>query len=68
MTLMKLRLDFLFADLSQHFGIYFLVVARKFFIHGHEINLLKIIFDVKSEVVCSHNKYGNNISNHTQNV
>ena len=34
-TLMKLRLDFLFTDLPQHFGIYLVVFALKFFIHGH---------------------------------
>ena len=35
MTLMKLRLDFLFVDLSQHFGTDLVVFALKFFIHGH---------------------------------
>ena len=33
MTLMKLRLNFLFTDLSQHFRIYLVVFALKFFIH-----------------------------------
>ena len=37
MTLMKLRLDFLFTDLSQHFGIYLVVFALEVFIHGHEV-------------------------------
>ena len=32
MTLMKLRLDFLFTDLSQHFGMYLVVFALMFFI------------------------------------
>ena len=30
---MKLRLDSLFTDLPQHFGIYLVVFALKFFIH-----------------------------------
>ena len=35
--LMKLRLDFLFRDLShdQHFRMYLMVFAIKFFIHAH---------------------------------
>ena len=35
MNLMKLRLDLLFTDFSQHFEIYFVAIALKFFIHGH---------------------------------
>ena len=35
MALMDLRLDFLFTDLSQYFGIYLVVLAVKFFIHWH---------------------------------
>ena len=31
MTLMKVRLDFLFTDLSQHFRIYLVALALKFF-------------------------------------
>ena len=31
----KLRLNFLFIDLSQKFGKYLMVFAPKFFIHGH---------------------------------
>ena len=31
----ELRLDFLSADLSQHFGIYLVVFTIKFFIHLH---------------------------------
>ena len=34
MTLMKLRLGFLFTDLSQQFRMYLMVFALKFFIHG----------------------------------
>ena len=34
MTLMKLKLDFLFTDFSQHFRIYLVVFALKLFIHG----------------------------------
>ena len=33
--LIKIRLNFLFPDLFQHFRIYLLVFALKFFIHGH---------------------------------
>ena len=33
----KLRLNFLFVDLSQDFGIYLMVFALKFFIHGHAV-------------------------------
>ena len=68
MTLMKLRLDFLFTDLSQHFGIYLVTFALKFFIHGHGSEIIKIICDVKSKVICLHNRYGNNINNRTQNI
>ena len=57
--LMKSRLNFLFVHLSQHFGIFLVAFAHKFIIHGHQINLLKIIYDVQ---------YGNNISNHIQNM
>ena len=34
--LTKLRSDFLFTDLSQHFGIYLVVFALKLFIHRHD--------------------------------
>ena len=37
MTLMKLRLESLFAYLSQCFGIYLVVFALKFFIHRHTV-------------------------------
>ena len=46
MTLSKLRLDFLFTDLSQHFGTDLMVFALKFFIHGHGY----VTGDVKSYV------------------
>ena len=36
MTLMKLKLNFLFTELPQHFGIYLVIFARKLFIRGHE--------------------------------
>ena len=40
MTLMKLRLEFLFTDLSQHFRIYLVVIAlRFFFINGGRVYL-----------------------------
>ena len=42
---MKLRLDFLFTDLSQHFGIDLVVFALKFFINGHGVR-----GDVKSSM------------------
>ena len=61
MTLMKLRLHFLFRDLSQHFGIYLVAFDHIFFIRGHGLNLFKVICDVKSKVICSHNGYGNYI-------
>ena len=35
MTL-KMILGLIFADLSQHFRIYLMVFALKYFIHGHE--------------------------------
>ena len=35
MTEIRLRLDFLFIDLSQHFRIYLVVFALKLFIYGH---------------------------------
>ena len=35
MILMKLGLDFLFTDLSQHFGTDLVVFTLKFLIHGH---------------------------------
>ena len=35
MTLLNLRFDFLFTDLSQYFGIYLVAFALTFFIHGH---------------------------------
>ena len=44
MNLMKLRLDFLFTDLSQQFGIDLVVFALKLFIHGHGFK----VPDVKS--------------------
>ena len=34
MTLIKLRLGFFVTDLSQHFEIYLMAFALKFFIHG----------------------------------
>ena len=51
MTLTKLRLDFLFTDLSQHFGIYLVVFALKFFINRHG-ERGEVIYVVKSN---SHN-------------
>ena len=34
---MKMRLDFLFPDLSQHFGLDLVVFALKFFIMGMSV-------------------------------
>ena len=65
---MRLRLDFLLRDLSQYFRIYLVTFTHTFFIHGHGINVLKIIYDVKSKLICSYNSYGNNISDHFQNA
>ena len=39
MTLMKLRLDLFFTDLSQHFDIYLVVFALKPFIHRHGLEV-----------------------------
>ena len=50
MTLRKLRLPFLLRDLSRHFRIYLVAFDHNFFIRGYEIDLLKIICDVKSKV------------------
>ena len=55
MTLMKLRLDFLFTDLSQDFKIYLVVFALKFFIHGHWVR-----GDVKSFVLQKWESYNHN--------
>ena len=46
MTLTKLRLDFIFADLSQYFGIDLKVFALKFFIHGHGCKRWRKVTDV----------------------
>ena len=35
MSLRKLRLDFSFTDISQHFALYMMVFVLKFFIHHH---------------------------------
>ena len=42
--------------------------ARKFFVYGYGIYLLKIICDVKQKVICSYNRNGHNIGNHIQNL
>ena len=47
MTLIKLRLDFLFTDISQRFGIYLVVFALNFFIHQYWVRS-----DLKLEVIC----------------
>ena len=58
MTVMKLRLCSFFIDLSQHFGIYLVVFALHFFIHGYGGKLwLKVISVVKSRVVQPQQKY-----------
>ena len=55
MTLMKLRLDFLFTDLSQCFGIDLMVFALKFFIQGHGCKRWrKVICVVKLKVLQHH--------------
>ena len=60
MILIKVRLGFLVTDLSQHFAIYLLVVAVKFFIHGYVGDL--------SHLFLMYSRYGNSISNHTQKI
>ena len=55
MTLMKLRLNFLFADISQHFEITLIVFALKVFIYWHGVR-----DDFKSFV--SQNQKSNNRS------
>ena len=47
------RLDFLFKDLSQHFGIYLVVFALKLF-HRHEVR-----GDLTSKVIQPQPKYKN---------
>ena len=62
MTLMKMRVDFLFTDFSQHFGINLVVFALKFFIHGHRRYEVRIMLETsnlarKYTPICSFRKY-----------
>ena len=58
MTLIKLRLDSLFTDLSQHFRIYLVVFALKFFIMGMGYKRRrKVICVVKLRVIQPQPKY-----------
>ena len=65
MILMKLSLGFLLADLYQHFGIYVVAFALSFWFMG-KTDLKS--YELKSQVICLHTRYGNNIINHTQNI
>ena len=62
MTLMKMRVDFLFTDFSQHFGINLVVFALQFFIHGHRRYEVRIMLETsnlarKYTPICSFRKY-----------
>ena len=58
MTLIKLRRDSLFTDLSQHFRIYLVVFALKFFIMGMGYKRWrKVICVVKLRVIQPQPKY-----------
>ena len=60
MTLIKLRLDFLFTDISQRFGIYLVVFALSFFIHQYWVRSdlkLEVICVIKSKVIQPQPKY-----------
>ena len=52
MILMELGLDFLFTDLSQHFGTDLVVFTLKFLIHGYG----GIRGDLKSRHLCHKTK------------
>ena len=39
MTLMKLKLDFLFTNLYQHFEIYLVAFGLKIFVYGHGLEM-----------------------------
>ena len=62
---MKLRLDFLFTDLSQCFRIYLLVIVLKFFIHRHGVRGDEAICFDKSKVIQPQPKYK---TTHFQNL
>ena len=52
MTLMNLRLDILFTDLSQHFKIDLVVLALEFFIHEYRCKRWrKVICVLKLKVI-----------------
>ena len=60
MTLIKLRLDFLFTDISQRFGMYLVVFALNFFIHQYWVRSdlkLEVICVIKSKVIQPQPKY-----------
>ena len=61
MILMKLRLDF-------NLQVFLNILEYSFLFMGKGKRWLKIIYNIKSKVLCLLNKYGNNISNHTQNI
>ena len=59
MNLTELRLDLLFTDFPQHFGIYFVVFTLNFFIHGNGWSgksWLKVkSFVSETQKPCNHN-------------
>ena len=57
MTLMKLKLDFLSTDLSQHFGIHLVVFALTFLFMGMDKWYREVICFVKLKVTQTHPKY-----------
>ena len=61
MILMKLRLDF-------NLQVFLNILEYSFLFMGKGKRWLKIIYNIKSKVLCLLNKHGNNISNHTQNI
>ena len=56
---MKLRLDFLFTEISQHFGTDMVVFELEFLIHGHEkeVRYSKVICAVILKIIQPQPKY-----------
>lgn len=65
-TLMKLRLDFLFTNFFSK--IFSITYVLKFLNSWAWEEMIQIICDVKSDVICLHNRYGKSISIHNQNI
>ena len=66
MVLMKLRLDFLFTNFFSK--IFSITYVLKFLNSWAWEEMIQIICDVKSDVICLHNRYGKSISIHNQNI